>query len=77
MQGIANAISSMPLPRSTSAKTMSADQKTQFIQSMVAKVQSGMDISSEEGRLAEQMGVDFNADNPFAAFGISLEGSKN
>lgn len=77
MQGIANAISSMPLPRSTSAKTMSADQKTQFIQSMVAKVQSGMDISSEEGRLAEQMGVDFNADNPFSALGISLEGSKN
>lgn len=77
MQGIANAISSMPLPRSTSAKTMSADQKSQFIKSMVAKVQSGMDITSEEGRLAEQMGVDFNADNPFAALGISLEDSKN
>lgn len=76
MQSIADAIAAMPLPRATSAKNMSADQKTQFIQSMVAKVQSGMDISSEEGRLAEQMGVDFNADNPFAALGISLNSAK-
>ena len=76
MQGIADAIASMPLPRATSVKTMSADQKAQFIQNMVAKVQSGMDITSEEGRLAEQMGVDFNADNPFAALGISLDAKK-
>lgn len=77
MQSIANAIASMPIPRATSAKNMSADQRTQFIQSMVAKVQSGMDITSEEGRLAEQMGVDFNADNPFAALGITLTKAQN
>ena len=76
MQGIADAIANMPLPRATSVKTMSADQKTQFIQNIVAKVQSGADITSEEGRLAEQMGVDFNADNPFAALGISLTDAK-
>lgn len=76
MQSIADAIAAMPIQRATSAKTMSADQRTQFLQGIVAKVQSGADITSEEGRLAEQMGVDFSADNPFAGLGLSLADNK-
>ena len=76
MQSIADAIAAMPIQRATSAKTMSADQRAQFLQGIVAKVQSGADITSEEGRLAEQMGVDFSADNPFAGLGLSLTDNK-
>lgn len=64
VQSVAEHIAEMPMPRATQLKTMTTDQRSAFIEEMKRKIQSGADFTAEEGRMAEQLGMNFDSDDP-------------
>ena len=70
IEGIANRISEMPVPRATLNRTMSKDQKSTFLANIKKKIEDGSDISGDEMALATNFGVNFDLDDPMA--GVAL-----
>lgn len=66
IQALSDRINEMPIPRATVMKTMSKEDRTNHLEQIRRKIEGGFDITAEEGALAESLGVDFSADDPFA-----------
>ena len=66
IQALSDRINDLPMPRATVMKTMSKEDRTNHLEQIKRKIEGGFDITAEEGALAESLGVDFSADDPFA-----------
>lgn len=66
VQAAAQRISELPIPRATAMRTMTNNDKSNFIAAVKQKVESGADLSLEDMQRAEQLGADFSLSDPFA-----------
>ena len=70
IQALSDRINDLPMPRATVMKTMSKEDRTNHLEQIKRKIEGGFDITAEEGALAESLGVDFSADDPFAGLKV-------
>lgn len=67
LQSVSDRIAAMPVPRATALQSMRQNQskRSEFLNLMKQKIDSGLDYTAEEGAMAEALGVNFDADDPF------------
>lgn len=70
VQAAAQRISELPMPRATALRTMTNNDKSNFMASVKQKVESGADLSLEDMQRAEQLGADFSLADPFARLSV-------